>query len=59
MNKFHVGDNLFLHGKVGAYKYLQLLSPEYEVVQDDETNIKDGGIIPCLSAHRAYQPDSI
>jgi len=46
MNKFHVGDNLFLHGKVGAYKYLQLLSPEYEVVQDDETNIKDGGIIP-------------
>ncbi len=46
MNKFHVGDNLFLHGKVGAYKYLQLLSPEYEVVQDDEPNIKDGGIIP-------------
>ena len=46
MNKFHVGDNLFLHGKVGAYKYLQLLSPEYEVIQDDETNIKEGGIIP-------------
>ena len=23
MNKFHVGDNLFLHGKVGEYKYLQ------------------------------------
>ena len=46
MNKFHVGDNLFLHGKVGAYKYLQLLSPEYEVIQDGETNIKEGGIIP-------------
>ena len=46
MNKFHVGDNLFLHGKVGAYKYLQLLSPEYEVIQDAETNIKEGGIIP-------------
>jgi len=46
MNKFHVGDNLFLHGKVGAYKYLQLLSPEYEVIQDDETNTKEGGIIP-------------
>src|SRR3990170_3464032 len=45
-NKFHVGDNLFLHGKVGAYKYLQLLSPEYEVIQDAETNIKEGGIIP-------------
>ncbi len=46
MNKFHVGDNLFLHGKVGAYKYLQLLSPEYEVIQDAETTIKEGGIIP-------------
>ena len=46
MNKFHVGDNLFLHGKVGAYKYLQLLSPEYEVIQDGETTIKEGGIIP-------------
>ena len=46
MNKFHVGDNLFLHGKVGEYKYLQLLSPEYEVIQDAETNIKEGGIIP-------------
>src|SRR3990172_4248632 len=49
MNKFHVGDNLFLHGKVGAYKYLQLLSPEYEVIQDAETNIKEGGIIPVYS----------
>ena len=28
------------------YKYLQLLSPEYEVIQDGETNIKEGGIIP-------------
>src|SRR3989304_1641969 len=46
MNKFHVGDNLFLHGKVGAYKYLQLLSPEYEVIQDGETTIQEGGIIP-------------
>ncbi|MCR4319011.1 MAG: ATP-dependent DNA helicase RecG [Candidatus Brocadiaceae bacterium] len=46
MNKFHVGDNLFLHGKVGAYKYLQLLSPEFEVIQNHETNIKEGGIIP-------------
>src|SRR3990172_402317 len=46
MNKFHVGDNLFLHGKVGAYKYLQLLSPEYEVIQVDASNGKEGGIIP-------------
>ena len=46
MNKLHVGDHLFLHGKVGAYKYLQLLSPEYEVIQDDEAGIKEGGIIP-------------
>ena len=45
-NKFHVGDNVFLHGKVGAYKYLQLLSPEYETIQDDEVNIKEGSIIP-------------
>src|SRR3989337_1282321 len=46
MNKFHVGDNLFLHGKVGAYKYLQLLSPEYEVIQDDQTDEMEGSIIP-------------
>ncbi|TVL99254.1 MAG: DNA helicase RecG [Candidatus Brocadia sp. WS118] len=45
-NKFHVGDRVFLHGKVGAYKYLQLLSPEYEVVQDDETTAKEGSIVP-------------
>lgn len=45
-NKFHVGDRVFLHGKVGAYKYLQLLSPEYEIVQDDETNAKEGSIVP-------------
>src|SRR3990167_2432653 len=46
MNKFHVGDNLFLHGKVGEYKYLQLLSPEYEVIQVDASNGQEGGIIP-------------
>ncbi|OOP56503.1 MAG: ATP-dependent DNA helicase RecG [Candidatus Brocadia carolinensis] len=45
-NKFHVGDRVFLHGKVGAYKYLQLLSPEYEIVQDDEANAKEGSIVP-------------
>ena len=45
-NKFHVGDSVFLHGKVGAYKYLQLLSPEYEIVQDDEANAKEGSIVP-------------
>jgi len=46
MNKFHVGDNLFLHGKVGSYKYLQLLSPEFEIIRDEETHEKEGGIIP-------------
>ncbi len=45
-SKFHVGDNVFLHGKVGAYKYLQLLSPEYEIVPGDEAAIKEGSIIP-------------
>lgn len=45
-NKFHVGNTVFLHGKVGAYKYLQLLSPEYEIIQADETNTPEGSIVP-------------
>lgn len=46
-NKFHVGDSIFLHGRVGSYKYLQLLSPEYEIIRGDEDDINhDGGIIP-------------
>ncbi|MCF6153984.1 MAG: ATP-dependent DNA helicase RecG [Candidatus Brocadia sp.] len=45
-NKFHVGDNIFLHGRVGAYKYLQLLNPEYEIIQGDDADIKEGSIIP-------------
>ncbi|KKO20974.1 MAG: ATP-dependent DNA helicase RecG [Candidatus Brocadia sp.] len=44
--KFHVGNRVLLHGKVGAYKYLQVLSPEYEIIQDEEMNVKDGGILP-------------
>ncbi len=44
--KFHVGDNVLLHGKVGAYKYLQLLSPEYEITQSEEQHEKEAGIIP-------------
>jgi ATP-dependent DNA helicase RecG len=44
--KFRIGDILFLHGKVGAYKYLQLLSPEFEIVSEDEVNVKGGEIIP-------------
>ncbi len=44
--KFRIGDMLFLHGKVGAYKYLQLLSPEYEIISEDEVNVKGGEIIP-------------
>ncbi|MEP9411081.1 MAG: ATP-dependent DNA helicase RecG [Candidatus Brocadia sp.] len=46
IGKFHVGDTVFLHGKVGAYKYPQLLSPEYEIIQGDDADIKEGSIIP-------------
>ncbi len=45
-NKFHIGDTVFLHGKAGAYKYLQLLSPEYEIIQEDEIDVKKGSIVP-------------
>lgn len=47
-NKFHVGNTVYLHGKVGAYKYLQLLSPEYEIIQQNEADIheKEGSIMP-------------
>ena len=44
--KFHVDDVLMLHGKLGEYKYLQMLNPEYEIVHDDEAHIQEGGIIP-------------
>lgn len=46
IDKFHVEDTVFLHGKVGAYKYLQLLSPEYEIVQNEDISEKEGSIIP-------------
>ncbi|BBO17420.1 ATP-dependent DNA helicase RecG [Candidatus Brocadia pituitae] len=47
-NKFHVGNTVYLHGKVGAYKYLQLLTPEYEIIQQNEADIheKEGSIMP-------------
>ncbi|NUN22164.1 MAG: ATP-dependent DNA helicase RecG [Candidatus Jettenia caeni] len=45
-DKFHIEDTVFLHGKVGAYKYLQLLSPEYEIVQNEDISEKEGSIIP-------------
>lgn len=48
-NKFHVEDTVFLHGKVGAYKYLQLLSPEYEIIQNEDIDEKEGNIIPMYS----------
>ncbi|MCF6149995.1 MAG: ATP-dependent DNA helicase RecG [Candidatus Kuenenia sp.] len=46
VNKFHVGDRLFLHGKVNSYKYLQLLSPEYEILRDGASDVNGWGIIP-------------
>lgn len=45
--KFHVEDTVFLHGKVGAYKYLQMASPEYEIIHDEaDTSERGGTIIP-------------
>lgn len=47
-NKFHIGNTVVLHGKVGTYKYLQLLSPEYEILRDDEADndVQKGNIVP-------------
>lgn len=45
-NKFRVDNTVILHGKVGAYKYLQLLSPEYDIIQEDEFPAKEGGVVP-------------
>lgn len=45
-NKFHVGDVLFLHGKVTEYRYLQLLNPEYEIIHDDNASAQEGGVVP-------------
>ncbi len=47
--KFHIGDNVLLHGKVGTYKYLQLLSPEYEIIHNEENDDKEGEVIPIYS----------
>lgn len=46
VNKFRIGDRLFLHGKVNSYKYLQLLSPEYEIISDGQAGGNEWGIIP-------------
>jgi ATP-dependent DNA helicase RecG len=46
VSKFHVGDRVFLHGKIGVYKYLQVLSPECEIIQEDNVSLKEGNIIP-------------
>ncbi|MGQ3685768.1 MAG: ATP-dependent DNA helicase RecG [Candidatus Loosdrechtia sp.] len=46
-NKFHRDDTVFLHGKVGAYKYLQIMNPEHEIIHDEEGDMeKEGTIIP-------------
>ncbi len=45
-NKFHVGDVIFLHGKVTEYRYLQLLNPEYEIIHNGNAAAQDGGIAP-------------
>ncbi|MEK7699724.1 MAG: DEAD/DEAH box helicase, partial [Planctomycetota bacterium] len=44
--KFHVGDVLFLHGKVSEYRNLQLLNPEYEIIRNDNDLAHEGGIVP-------------
>ncbi|MCF6159245.1 MAG: ATP-dependent DNA helicase RecG [wastewater metagenome] len=49
-NKFHMDDIVFLYGKVGAYQYLQLVSPEYEIIREKEdTHTREGAIIPVYT----------
>jgi len=48
VKKFRVGDTLLLHGRVGLYRYLQLLNPEYETFHADYPN-NTPGLIPVYS----------
>ncbi|MFH1459146.1 MAG: ATP-dependent DNA helicase RecG [Candidatus Omnitrophota bacterium] len=47
-NFFKINDHVILHGKVDFYHKLQINSPEYEILQDDdpENTIHTGRIVP-------------
>src|SRR3989338_4718629 len=44
---FHVGDKVILYGKVEVFQYLQMSSPEFEILtNDDEDSLHMGRVVP-------------
>lgn len=44
---FRIGDKIILYGKVEKYKVLRIITPEYEIIKDDDDEtIHTGRIVP-------------
>jgi ATP-dependent DNA helicase RecG len=45
-NRFHIGDRIALHGKVEYYKHLQMVHPDFDLLDQDEDPLNTGKIVP-------------
>ncbi|UCH09382.1 MAG: ATP-dependent DNA helicase RecG, partial [Fidelibacterota bacterium] len=44
--RFHVGDRIALHGKVEYYNHLQMVHPDFDLLDQDEDPLNTGKIVP-------------
>ena len=44
--KFRKGQEILLHGKIGSYKYLQIVNPEFEFLDEGRGDLTGGGDPP-------------
>ncbi|MBI5125937.1 MAG: DNA helicase RecG, partial [Planctomycetes bacterium] len=44
--KFRKGQEVLLHGKIGSYKYLQIVNPEFEFIEEGASSLPTAGIVP-------------
>ncbi|HHT9155500.1 MAG TPA: ATP-dependent DNA helicase RecG [Candidatus Tripitaka sp. YC43] len=44
--KFRKGQEVLLHGKIGSYKYLQIVNPEFEFIEEGASSPPTAGIVP-------------
>ncbi|UCD37335.1 MAG: ATP-dependent DNA helicase RecG [Fidelibacterota bacterium] len=44
--RFHVGDRVAVHGKVEFYKHLQMVHPDFDLLELDEDPLNTGKIVP-------------
>jgi len=45
-DRFQVGDRLAVHGRVEFYRHLQLVHPDFDLLDEDEDPLNTGKIIP-------------